>query len=45
MSGQRLALATMMPLSVEKLSFGSPAMPHSRICGGSMEANETGMRA
>ena len=34
-SGQRRALATMMPLSVLKLSLGRPAMPHSRIRTGS----------
>ena len=31
MSGQRRALATMMPLSIEKESLGRPAMPQARI--------------
>mmetsp|Transcript_14878 Transcript_14878/g.35910 ORF Transcript_14878/g.35910 Transcript_14878/m.35910 type:complete len:233 (+) Transcript_14878:441-1139(+) len=35
MSGQRRALAIMMPLSMEKESLGKPAMPHSRIATGS----------
>ena len=34
-SGQRRALAIMMPLSMLKLSLGNPAMPHSRIATGS----------
>ena len=34
MSGQRRALLTMMPLSVEKLSTGKPAICQSRIITG-----------
>ena len=33
--GQRLALLTMMALSIEKLSLGRPWMTHSRVCTGS----------
>mmetsp|Transcript_27175 Transcript_27175/g.68385 ORF Transcript_27175/g.68385 Transcript_27175/m.68385 type:complete len:285 (+) Transcript_27175:3257-4111(+) len=39
MSGQRRALAIMMPLSMEKLSLGSPWMAHSRILTGSPSAS------
>ncbi len=35
MSGQRLALATMMPLSMEKESLGRPAIPQARMSTGS----------
>mmetsp|Transcript_24182 Transcript_24182/g.45892 ORF Transcript_24182/g.45892 Transcript_24182/m.45892 type:complete len:318 (+) Transcript_24182:74-1027(+) len=37
-SGHRRALATTMPLSMEKLSLGSPAINHSRILTGSPSA-------
>jgi hypothetical protein len=35
MSGQRLELDTMMPLSMLKLSIGKPAICHARILTGS----------
>lgn len=35
MSGQRLALSTMIPLSIEKESTGRPAICHARILTGS----------
>ena len=35
MSGQRRALEVMIPLSIEKLSFGRPSMFHERILTGS----------
>ena len=34
MRGHRLALATTMPLSMDRESLGSPAMSHSRILTG-----------
>lgn len=49
MSGQRLAFVTMIPLSMEKLSFGSPSIVQLRICTGSpststiLKSSEQGM--
>jgi hypothetical protein len=39
-SGQRRALATMMPFSIEEESFGRLAMSHSRILTGSPRMEE-----
>ena len=42
--GQRRALATMMPLSVLKLSLGRPAMPHSTDTDGVNGVGQGGMQ-